>query len=138
MSIRSTYFLGFIAIGILLSTSVDLQLFEGIIPCPLCTLPRLSFGLLGVWFLIGIILHAKRGARLFINSLCGLTSIIGIFLAGRQIWLQHFPSPNNSECGAGLQYMMQILPVNQVMQKIFEGSAECSQRGWEFLHLNMA
>ncbi len=138
MTIRSTYLLGFIAISVLLLTSLYLQFFEGIIPCPLCTLQRLSFGLLGLWFLIGMALHAKRGARLFINFLCSITSVIGIFFAGRQIWLQHFPSPDNAECGVSLQYLMQVLPMNQVFQKIFEGSAECSRRGWEFLHLNMA
>jgi len=138
MTIRSTYLLGFLTISILLLTSVYLQIFEGIIPCPLCSLQRLSFGLLGIWFLIGLLIHAKRLGRLFINFMCGLTSIIGIFLAGRQVWLQHFPSADNSECGVSLQYMMQVLPVNQIFQKIFEGSAECAKRGWEFLHLNMA
>jgi len=34
--------------------------------------------------------------------------------------------------------MLQVLPVNQALQKIFQGSAECTQRGWEFLHMNMA
>lgn len=138
MTIRSTYFIGFLMISILLLTSIYLQLFEGILPCPLCTLQRLSFGLLGIWFIIGILIHAKRPGRLFINFMCGLTSSLGVFLAGRQVWLQHFPSANNSECGVSLQYMMQVLPVNQVFQKIFEGTAECSQRGWEFLRLNMA
>ncbi len=64
--------------------------------------------------------------------------MLGIFLAGRQVWLQHFPSPDNSECGVSIQYLMQVLPMNQVLEKIFAGSTECSQRGWEFLHLNMA
>jgi disulfide bond formation protein DsbB len=138
MTIRSTYFMGFLAISFLLLTSIYLQIFEGIIPCPLCTLQRLSFGLLGIWFIIGILFHSRRFGRLFINFMCGLTSAMGLFLAGRQVWLQHFPSSNNSECGVSLEYLMQVLPVNQVFQRIFAGSAECSQRGWEFLHLNMA
>jgi protein dithiol:quinone oxidoreductase len=138
MSTRTTYFLGFIVICTLLLTSVYLQLFAGIMPCPLCTLQRLSFALLGMLFLIGIFLHAKRFGLLLINSLATCISVLGIFLAGRQIWLQHFPAANGTECGVSLQYMMQVLPLNQVVQKIFEGSAECSQRGWEFLHLNMA
>jgi disulfide bond formation protein DsbB len=138
MTIRSTYLLGFLAISILLLTSIYLQLFRGIIPCPLCSLQRLSFVLLGIWFLLGILIHAKHFGRVFINIMCSLTSILGMFLAGRQIWLQHIPSTNNTECGVSLQYMMQILPMNQVLQKIVEGSAECSQRGWEFLSLNMA
>jgi protein dithiol:quinone oxidoreductase len=139
MSIRSTYLLGLIIVSTLLLTSIYFQIFEGIMPCPLCTLQRLSFGLLGILFLIGVFAYSKRGFRLVVNTLCALTSLVGIFLAGRQVWLQNFPSPDSSsECGVSIQYMMQVLPMNEVLQKVFAGSAECAQRGWEFLHLNMA
>lgn len=138
MTIRSTYLAGFIIISALLLTSVYFQVFDGIMPCPLCILQRITFGILGILFLIGIFAYAKRGMRLFINVLCGIFSLLGIFLAGRQVWLQHFPSGDSSECGVSLQYMMQVLPVNEVIQKIFAGSAECTQRGWEFLNMNMA
>lgn len=138
MTIRSTYLLGLIAVSLLLLTSIYFQIFEGIMPCPLCTLQRISFGILGILFLIGIFIHSKRPIRLIINGLCLLVSVLGIFLAGRQVWLQHFPSSENGECGVSIQYMMQVLPMNEVLQKIFSGSAECTQRGWEFLHMNMA
>jgi len=138
MSIRLTYFLSFIIISAILLTSIYFQVVDGIMPCPLCTLQRLTFGLLGILFLIGLITHRKTCLRKLINSLCGLVALLGVFLAGRQVWLQHFPSTDTSECGVSLQYMMQVLPMNEVIQKIFTGSAECTQRGWEFLQLNMA
>ena len=138
MSIRSTYLLGLVIVSTLLLTSLYFQFFEGIMPCPLCTLQRFSFGILGILFLVGIFVYSKRWPRLIINTFCTLISILGIFLAGRQVWLQKFPSADSNECGVSLQYMMQVLPMNEVLQKIFTGSAECTQRGWEFLHLNMA
>ncbi|VVC76901.1 Disulfide bond formation protein B [Aquicella siphonis] len=138
MTIRSSYFFGLAVVSVLLLTSLYFQFFEGIMPCPLCTLQRISFAILGILFLVGGLIHSRRGVRLTINSLCTLTSILGIVLAGRQVWLQNFPSAENTECGVSIQYMMQVLPMNEVMQKIFAGSAECTQRGWEFLHLNMA
>jgi disulfide bond formation protein DsbB len=138
MSIRTTYFFGFIIISALLLTSLYFQIFEGIMPCPLCILQRISFGILGVLFLLGIMVYSKHALRLLINGLCALTSLLGVLLAGRQVWLQHFPSADASECGVSLQYMIQALPMNQVVQKIFTGSAECTKRGWEFLQLNMA
>jgi len=73
-----------------------------------------------------------------INLLSAMTALGGVFFAGRQIWLQHFASAGSAECGVSLQYMMKILPLNEVMRKILEGSTECTQRGWEFFHLNMA
>lgn len=139
MPIRLTYVVGFMIIVLLLSASVYLQMFDGFAPCPLCTLQRLTFLLLGFWFLFGIFLHAKRWGRIFINVLSILTAIIGIMLAGRQIWLQHTIPTNSNECIASLQYMLEVLPLNQVIQKVLlEGGAECTKRGWEFLHLNMA
>lgn len=138
MSIRSTYFAGLILVIALLLTSLYFQYFEGIMPCPLCTLQRISFVVLGILFLIGALTHTKRPVRVIVNTLCFITSLIGIFFAGRQVWVQNFPSPDNTECGVSIQYMMQVLPMKEVLQKVFAGSAECTQRGWEFLHLNMA
>jgi len=137
MSARLTYFLGFIIIVFLLSTSAYLQIYQGIMPCPLCSLQRVSFALLGILFLIGLFLSGKRWGRISINLLAMLASSSGLFFAGRQIWLQQFPSADNTECGVSLHYMMQMLPLKEVMQKVIAGSAECTDRGWEFLHLNM-
>lgn len=129
--------MGFIIVVAILLTSIYFQVFDGIMPCPLCILQRITFGILGILFLIGMIC-AKHACRLIINTLSTLVALLGIALAGRQVWLQHFPSANSSECGVSLEYMMQVLPMNEVVQKIFSGSAECTQRGWELLHLNMA
>lgn len=137
MSARLTYALGFLAAAALLSASIYLQVFDGFIPCPLCTLQRMTFGLLGILFLIGLLLTTNK-ARFTLNLFTSLISLLGVFLAGRQIWLQHFPPSDGTACGVSIQYMMQILPINEVIQRVFMGSAECSQRGWEFLSFNMA
>lgn len=138
MSIRRAYFIGFMVASLLLLTGFYFQWVEGIMPCPLCMLQRFVFAWLIILFFMGILLHAKRRSRMVINVLASLASLSGVFLAGRQTWLQHFPSANGSECGVSLQYMLNALPMNEVVQKIFQGSAECTQRGMEFLYLNMA
>lgn len=138
MSTRLIYFLGFILISGLLGVSVYLQLFQGIQPCALCTLQRLAFALLGMTFLFGSLFAKNRTLQHLVNGLLFIFSGIGIFLAGRQIWLQHFPPADGTECGVSIQYMMQVLPWHEVLQKVIAGSTECTQRGWEFLSLNMA
>jgi len=137
MSIRSIYVVEFLLVCFLLAVSVYLQVFDGFIPCPLCTLQRLCFGLLGIWFLIACCVYKKYIARCLLNTLSLLTATLGMLLAGRQIWLQHYPTHSN-ECGASLEYMLGALPFNQVVQKVLVGSAECTQRGWEFFSLSMA
>lgn len=138
MKTRVVYLLSLACIIAILSTSLYLQFFDNIMPCPLCSLQRLAFSLLGITFLLGAFLSAKKAARWTVNSLAGLFSLAGIFFSARQIWLQHYPSSSGNECGVSLQYMMQVLPMNEVIRKVFEGSAECSQLGWKFLSLTMA
>lgn len=139
MPIRLAYFLGFLAVCFLLLTSVYLQVFEGAVPCPLCALQRVIFVSLGMILLVGVVLHSRFWGRIVVNLLTATMSLLGILLAGRQIWMQYFPMVGNTECGVSLQYMLEVFPLHQALQKIlFEGSTECTQRGWEFLHLNMA
>jgi disulfide bond formation protein DsbB len=138
MNTRTIYLLGLLATGTILSTSLFLQIFDGFIPCPLCTLQRLTFGVLGILFLVGCIFYNKKLVKPIISITGLIFSIAGIFFSGRQVWLQHFPPADASECGVSINYLLQVLPIHQVFQKILSGSAECTQRGWEFLHFSMA
>lgn len=138
MSNRLVYLSGFIAISCVLLTSLYLQYFEGFMPCPLCTLQRFAFAGLGCFFLIGTLLAKKKWVTWLINSLLAFTAILGAVLAGRQIWLQHFPTTASNECGVSLNYMLQVLPLNEVAKKVISGSADCVTRGWQFLSFDMA
>ena len=33
---------------------------------------------------------------------------------------------------------LENLPFTDVLRKVFEGSGECAEKGWEFLHLSIA
>ena len=138
MSTRSIYLSGFLLAVALLLLGVYVQYVDGIAPCPLCVFQRITFALLGFIFLLGVFLVRIPVLRTITATLAFLSALMGIALAGRQIWLQHFPGATD-ECGVSLDYMMQTLPMNEVLKKtLLEGSAECSARGWVFLTLNMA
>jgi protein dithiol:quinone oxidoreductase len=38
----------------------------------------------------------------------------------------------------GLSYMLESLPLTDVVRKVFEGSGECAEKSWELLHLSIA
>jgi disulfide bond formation protein DsbB len=135
---RLTYLISFLIICGLLGITTYLQAHDGINPCPLCILQRLTLAVLGVLFFFGAVLCLKKCGRYFLSALCLLISSAGGALAGRQIWLQHLPTSQNVDCGASLQYMMQVLPLHEVLDKVLAGSAECSQIGWQFLNLSLA
>ncbi len=135
---RLTYFLQFIVISGLLLFGLYLQFYQGVLPCPLCSLQRIAFACIAVFSLITVLAFPLRWCRLLLNTLSLIMAIIGIALAGRQIWLQHFPPVASTECSPSLQYMIQVLPMNELIQEIFAGSAECASKSWEFLTLDMA
>jgi|SRR5579872_1251105 len=134
---RVSYLIAFMVIAIMLGITLYLQNFEGFIPCPLCILQRIALGILGILFFVGFIFNPKKAGNIFLSILAGLFALSGAFLSGRQVWLQHFPD-KNADCGASLQYLIRALPVDQVLSKILHGTAECAQKGWEFLHLSLA
>lgn len=138
MSNRIWYLLGTLVVAGLLGFSIYLQMYDGFKPCPLCALQRIAFLILGISFLFGFLFYRVKFARVFFSFLGLVFSASGLFLSGRQVWLQHHPSASSGECGVSLQYMLQVLPVSEVAQKVFQGSAECTEKGWQFLMLNMA
>ena len=138
MSVRKIYFFLCLIVVLLLAFSLYLQYFQQVIPCPLCTMQRFTFVLIGILAAVGFLASRYFWARMIINSFLILSSLLGILLAGRQVWLQNFPSLESNECGVTLEYMAEVLPIKELVQKILQGSAECSVNGWEFLYLNMA
>lgn len=137
MTQRFAYLLGLVIVAGILGTGFYLEYALGIMPCPLCTLQRICFGITGILFLGGAFLHRCRLAVFFINLLSLLFSAAGMFLAARQMWIQYYPTSGNSDCGVSLQFMLSAFPLTDVIQKIFSGSAECTQRGWEYLNMNI-
>jgi len=137
MSTRMIFLLSFLVICGVLGTSIYLQYFDGFMPCPLCTLQRLSFGAIGVMLLLGALFYRRRFITIPASLFTMVFSVSGFVFAARQTWLQHFPTAHSSECGVSLQYMVNALPWHEVIGKIFAGNAECTQRSWELLTLSM-
>lgn len=138
MRTRTYFLLGFITTLILLAYGFFVQYFQGVEPCPLCTLQRIAFGLVGASCLLGFITARYKFLRHFYSLLTLLFSLCGLGLALRQTWIQHYPNGDLSECGVSLQYMLKVLPWHEVGKKILTGSAECSINTWQLLGLSMA
>lgn len=132
------YLLAFILIVILLGSASYLQLHKGINPCPLCLLQRFVFAILGVIFVFGVASSLKGFSRWMVGLFSTFFSLVGIAIAGRQVWLQHLPEKAGPNCEASLQYLLKALPFDQAIQKVFQGGTHCSEVGWVFLHLSLA
>ena len=67
----------------------------------------------------------------------GVAALAGGGVAARQSWLQWFP-PAVSECGPGLEYMLESFPLASALPMIFRGAGDCSVIDWTFLGLSIA
>lgn len=134
---RTGNLIGLAACAALLGYALFVQYVQGLEPCPLCILQRVAVIAIGVLFLLAA-LHdpAGRGARVY-GVLIDLAALGGIVVAARHMWIIGQPPGSVAECGASLDYMMDVLPLHEVLAKVLAGSGECAKIDWEFAGLNM-
>lgn len=134
---RTGNLLGFLACVALLGYALFVQYGLGLEPCPLCILQRVAVMAAGALFLLAF-LHdpAARGARVY-GLLIDLAALAGIAVAARHVWIIAQPPGSVAECGASLDYMLEVLPPHEVLAKVLTGSGECAEIDWQFLGLSM-
>ncbi len=115
-----------------------LQNYKGLLPCPLCVFQRVGLIIMGVFALIAALLNPKA---LWIRLVLWLGAMAGILwsagVAARHVWLQHLPADQVPSCGAGLDYWLETLPMQKVIQQVLAGSGECAEVSWRFLGLSI-
>jgi disulfide bond formation protein DsbB len=135
---RAAYLLGFLVCAGLMGWALWLQYGEGLEPCPLCMFQRVAVCAVGVVFLLAFMQNAGRRAAAFYAVLTLLFAGAGTVFASRQIWLQSLPKDQVPACGMGISYMLDTLPITDVIMKTLGGSGECAEKGWVFLGLSIA
>ena len=83
-------------------------------------------------------LHGPKGfgVRIY-GALTGLAAIAGGAVSVRHIWLQSLPADQVPACGPGLNYMLDVFPLQSVIQEVLAGSGECAEMDWSFLGLSL-
>jgi disulfide bond formation protein DsbB len=135
---RIAYFLAAAVCAGLMAFALYLQYGEGLDPCPLCQFQRACVIALGIVFLAAGAQNPGRTGATFYALATLVFGGAGVALATRQVWLQSLPKDEVPACGMGLEYMLDTLPFTDVLKKVFEGSGECAEKAWEFLHLSIA
>jgi len=129
--------LGFLACVALMAYALYAQHVLGLEPCPLCIFQRVAVIAVGVLFLIAALHHPGRtGARVY-GGLLVLAALAGMLISLRHVWIQAQPPGTVAACGAGLDYLMEIMPLTQVITKVLTGSGECGKVDWTLLGLSM-
>ncbi|PWQ97704.1 disulfide bond formation protein B [Leucothrix pacifica] len=137
-SIRLPFFIGFILCLLMLGFALFSQHYLGLEPCPLCIFQRVAVMALGLVFLLGALHNpATSFGRRAYGQLVILAALCGAAISGRHSWLQHLPPEKVPECGPGLSYWLDNLPITSVFNKVFAGSGECAEVEWSLFGLSM-
>ena len=63
--------------------------------------------------------------------------MIGAGIAGRHAYLQSLPADEVPACGPSLDYLVDMLPIMEVLDVVLKGSGECADVSWTMLGLSM-
>ncbi len=134
---RILYLLGVMVAGGLMGFALYLQYVKHQDPCPLCMVQRVIFIAILVMFALATLHGPKKIGERVYAALISLLSITGIAVASRHIWIQHLPPDQVPACGPGLDYMLETMPMSNVLKELLHGSGECAAHGWTFLTLGI-
>lgn len=134
---RGANALGFTACAAMLGYALYEQHVVGLTPCHLCVFQRVAVIALGIVFAVAA-LHdpGRRGARVY-AALIAIAAAAGAAVAGRHVWIQMQPPGSVPACGADLDFMLEVMPLREVLVKVFVGGGECQKIDWSLLGLSM-
>lgn len=123
--------------ALMMSVALFLEHAMGLEPCPLCIFQRVA--VLATALVLGLAaLHGPRGWGGTVYGVLGLVTVAaGVGLAWRHLWLQSLPPSEVPSCGPGLDYMLEILPLKDVLNMVLVGSGECAEVGGRLLGLSL-
>lgn len=107
-------------------------------PCPLCMIQRYTYLTLALVFLAIATLGGRRRAQHALWFVALAFVLMGGGVAAYQSKLQIFPQAQAATCSASLSYMMDTLPVADVVTRIFEAKGDCSDTSFTILGLTLA
>ncbi|MBK9160103.1 MAG: disulfide bond formation protein B [Nitrosomonadales bacterium] len=137
VSNRWLYLAGALFASGLMGFGLFLQYVRHLDPCPLCMVQRVAFIAILAMFAVAALHGPKRAGERIYAALIGLLSLSGVAVAARHIWIQNLPKDQVPACGPGLDYMLETMPMADVLKELLHGSGECAEKVWSFLGLGI-
>tara|TARA_B100001964_G_C14241778_1_gene605397 strand:+ start:2550 stop:3050 length:501 start_codon:yes stop_codon:yes gene_type:complete len=106
-------------------------------PCSLCILQRIMVITTGIIALIAAIHHPRElGIRIY-GGLVIASAATGGGISARQLWLQSLPADEVPACGASLDYLLDVFPLDEVLSIVLTGDGSCAEVLWTFLGVSV-
>lgn len=121
---------------LVLGVTFYLEHIQGLQPCPLCLMQRFSIFVFGLLCFVGLCAPTLKRAKTIVISQM-MVLCMGLFFAGRQLWLQSLPVDQTPMCMPGLEALVRYFSWDQVLKALFWGTGDCSEVTWRWLGLSM-
>ena len=137
-SVRHIHLIIFLIVGSLLGYAAYSMKVLGLEPCTLCITQQFFYCLIGLSSFVAFFHDPVTSASRVYSFFISLFSLAGIWISGRQIWLQGLPEDEIPLCGPPLEYIIDVFPFADVINALFMGDGNCAEISWQFLGLSMA
>lgn len=136
-SSRIVFLIVFLGCAFLMGVALYMEHAMQLEPCPLCIFQRVLVIVTAIVALIGAIHNPGISGIKIYGGLSVLTAAGGAGLSMRQLWLQSLPEDAVPACGPGLDYLMDVFPVTEVLTMVLSGDGTCAEVVWEFLGISI-
>ena len=137
-SVRHIHLIIFLIVGSLLGYAAYSMKVLGLEPCTLCITQQFFYCLIGLSSFVAFFHDPVTSTSRVYSFFISLFSLAGIWISGRQIWLQGLPEDEVPLCGPPLEYIIDVFPFADVINALFMGDGNCAEISWQFLGLSMA
>ena len=138
LSFRQIYMLGFLMCAGLLGAAYYFEYAMYLDPCPLCIMQRIAVFALAVVFFLGVVHNPASVLIQRIYTGFGVAAAaFGSAIAGRHVWIQNLPADEVPTCGPSLDYMVDALPLAELISVMLRGNGNCAEAVWSFAGLSM-
>jgi len=137
LSLKNLSLIGFLTCVALLASAYYFQYAMELEPCPMCIMQRIATLMVGIGCLLAWLFHSNT-LMLRISSVWALlSSFFGIYLSNHHRWLQSLPEDQVPACGPSLEYMVDALPISEIITVLLRGNGNCAEVVWNFMGLSM-
>ena len=106
-------------------------------PCPLCIFQRVAVITAGLIAIVAALHNPQRFGTKVYSLMVVLASTVGGALAIRQLHLQSLPEDQVPSCGPGLDYLLDVFPMQDVIQMVLVGDGSCAEVVWSLLGISI-
>lgn len=133
---RIIFLIIFLSCAGLIGYAIYLQLFEDLLPCPLCVAQRIAYWAIGLTALLAYFTQSSSAILKNFHAMIVVFAMTGAVIAGRHAWLIRFPE--SFECGISPEEaFLNALPLAQWWPTMFEANGDCADTSWKFLLLTI-